>query len=374
MTAISVKPVAGSREERVFLRLPEALYRSDPHWVPPLWMAEKERLSARKNPFLSRVPHQKFIAWRADEPVGRVMAVDDPVHNEVHGDNLAFFGFFEAADAEVASELLEVVEAWARNRGRDALRGPANPSLNDTCGFLADGFDDDPAMMMPYNPRVYLEWIEAAGYAKAKDLWAWKIDLTKGVNKRSRRILDRMDKRLDPAPVVRQLSKANFKDDMHIVRDIFIKCWSENWGFIPPTEEEFWHSAKDMKFIIDWNMALMLELDGVPVAMSISLSDLHQVYKLIGGRLLPFGLLKLLRRRRYINRGRMVLLGVLPEHRNKGLELRLIADAIENAATIGWQTGECSWTLEDNDGVSKAISLVGGEHYKTYRMYEKPLP
>ncbi len=373
MSVISVRPVSG-REHGVFLHLPEALYRDDAHWVPPLMMAEKERLSAKKNPFLARVAHEKFIAWRDGEAVGRVMAIDDPRHNEVHGDNLAFFGFFEAADKDVAAELLETVEAWARNRGRDALRGPANPSLNDTCGLLVDGFDDDPAMMMPYNPKAYIEWIEDAGYGKAKDLWAWRIDLTQGVNKRSQRILDRMDKRLDPAPVVRQLSKANFKEDMLIVRDIFIKCWSENWGFVPPTEEEFWHSAKDMKFIIDWNMALMMELDGVPVAMSVSLSDLHQVYKLIGGRLLPFGLFKLLGRRRYINRGRMVLLGVLPEHRNKGLELRLIADAIQNAETLGWRTGECSWTLEDNDGVSKAIRLVGGEHYKTYRMYEKPLP
>ncbi len=372
MSGISVRPVAG-REDGVFLRLPETLYLGDPHWVPPLMMAEKERLSARKNPFLARVPHQKFIAWRDGVPVGRVMAIDDPSHNEIHGDNLAFFGFFEAADGEAASALLETAEAWARDRGRDALRGPANPSLNDTCGLLVDGFDDDPMMMMPYNPKAYIEWLEGAGYAKAKDLWAWRMDLTQGVNKRALRILDRMDKRLDPAPVVRQLSKSSFKADMLIVRDIFIKCWSENWGFVPPTEEEFWHSAKDMKFIIDWNMALMMELDGVPVAFSISLSDLHQVYKRIGGRLLPFGLLKLLGRRRYIDRGRMMLLGVLPEHRNKGLELRLIADAITNSATIGWQTGESSWTLEDNDGVSKAIRLVGGEHYKTYRMYEKSL-
>jgi hypothetical protein len=182
-----------------------------------------------------------------------------------------------------------------------------------------------------------------------------------------------MEKRLDPAPVVRQLSKANFKEDIFTVRDIFIKCWCDNWGFVPPTEEEFWHSAKDMKLILDWNMALMMEIEGKPVAFSLSLSDLHQVYKRIGGRLLPFGFIKLLRRRRYINRGRMLLMGVLPEHRNKGLELRLIADAMESSATIGWETGESSWTLEDNKGVATAIRIVGGWHYKTYRMYEKSL-
>jgi len=372
VTAISVRPVTG-REHRVFLRLPEALYLGDPHWVPPLMVAEKERLSAKKNPFLARVDHQKFLAWREGKPVGRVMAIDDPRHNEIHGDNLAFFGFFEAAAGDVAAALLVAAEEWARNRGRDALRGPANPSLNDTCGLLVDGFDDDPMMMMPYNPKVYVEWIEGAGYAKAKDLYAWTMDLTQGVNERSLRILERLEKRLDPAPVVRQLSKANFKAEILTIRDIFIKCWCDNWGFVPPTEEEFWHSAKDMKLILDWNLALMMEIEGEPVAFSLSLSDFHQVYKRIGGRLLPFGFVKLLRRRRYINRGRMVLLGVLPEHRNKGLELRLIADAMAASQTIGWETGESSWTLEDNEGVAKAIRIVGGWHYKTYRIYERSL-
>jgi GNAT superfamily N-acetyltransferase len=373
MSAITVRPVVG-REEKVFLRLPEVLYRGDLHWVPPLWMAEKERLSATKNPFLARVPHQKFIAWRDATPVGRIMAIDDPAHNEIHGDNLAFFGFFEATDAEVAAELLETVEAWARDRGRDALRGPANPSLNDTCGLLVWGFDDDPMMMMPYNPEVYADWMEASGFAKAKDLFAWTMDVTQGVNERSSRILKRMEKRLDPAPVVRQLSKKNFKEDILTIREIFVQCWSDNWGFIPPTEEEFWHAAKDMKLILDWELALMMEIDGRPVAFSLSLSDLHQVYKRIGGRLLPFGFLKLLRRHKYLNRGRMLLLGVLPEYRNKGLELRLITDSMAATQRIGWETGESSWTLEDNEGIAKAIQIVGGWHYKTYRIYEKPLP
>ncbi len=372
MGSVSVRPVSG-REEKVFLRLPEDLYRGDPHWVPPLWLAEADRLNPRKNPFLARVPHQKFLAWREGKPVGRIMAIDDDRHNEIHGDNLAFFGFFEAADEEVTTALFEAAEAWAKARGRDALRGPANPSLNDTAGLLVWGFDDDPMMMMPYNPESYAGWIESSGYAKVKDLYAWTMDLKPGVNARSRRIVDRIEKKMQPRPVIRQLNRKSFREDIFTVRDIFVKCWSDNWGFVPPTEEEFWHAAKDMKLILDWGMALMMELDGKPVAFSLSLSDLHQVYKLIGGRLLPFGFIKLLRRRRYMNRGRMLLLGVLPEHRNKGLELALITKSMENSAEIGWETGESSWTLEDNEGVAKAIKIVGGWHYKTYRLYEKPL-
>ncbi|NKB87311.1 MAG: N-acetyltransferase [Acidobacteria bacterium] len=372
MASVTVRAVA-PRDEKTFMRLPERLYAGDPHWVPPLWMAEKERLSAKKNPFLARVAHQKMVAWRGNEPVGRIMAIDDPRHNEIHGDNLAFFGFFEALDSEVAAALLHAAEEWARERGRDVLRGPANPSLNDTCGLLVWGFDDDPMMMMPYNPATYPEWVEAAGYTKAKDLYAWTMDLTKGVNPRSQKILERMEKRLDPAPVVRDLRKETFKEDIFTVREIFIACWQDNWGFVPPTKEEFWHAAKDMKLILDWQLAKMMEIDGKPVAFSLSLSDLHQVYKLIGGRLLPFGFMKLLRRHRYMDRGRMLLLGVLPEHRNKGLELRLITESMAATQTVGWKTGESSWTLEDNAGVAKAIQIVGGWHYKTYRLYDKPL-
>ena len=371
--SIAVRPVDNRRERELFIKLPFALYEGDPNWVPPLILAERDRLNPRKNPFFEHADAELLLAWRGNRVVGRIAAIDDRLHNETWGDNLAFFGFLEAETSEVAAALLDAAEQWARDRGRDALRGPASPSLNDMAGLLVDGFDSPPLLMMPYNPPTYPEWVAAAGYAKIKDLWAWWWPIAASVNPRTVRILKRIERSLVPAPVIRHMGQSDFAADVETVRQIFSKAWRENWGFVAPTPEEFRHAAKDMKQIMDPKLATIMEIDGRPVAFSLTLPDLNQVFQNMNGRLLPFGIFKLLRKRRYVNQCRLLLLGVIPEYRQKGLELLLIAHSIRIVEGYGWTGGECSWTLEDNDGINKAIAAVGAERSKTYRMYEKPL-
>lgn len=370
---VAVRPVDGARERRQFIELPYRLYAGDRFWVPPLRIAEKELLDTRKNPFFASADMQLFLAWRGGVCVGRVAAIDNRRHNQVHAQNVAFFGFFEAADAAAAGALLGVAEQWARDRGRDALRGPVSPSMNDVAGMLVEGFDGSPVLMMAYNPECYPRWVEGAGYAKAKDLCAWWFDIRTGINERASKILDRMRRRIDPFPTIRSMRKSDFKKDATTIWQIFSAAWKDNWGFVAPTEEEFQHAVKEMKMILDWDLALIMEQHGEPIAFCLTLPDINQVLRRMNGRLLPFGIFHLLRRKAYINQVRLLLLGVLPEHRNKGLELPLIAHSIEVVRSRGWVGGECSWTLEDNEAIAKAIRLVGGEQYRRYRIYEKPL-
>ena len=206
-----------------------------------------------------------------------------------------------------------------------------------------------------------------------KDLWTWWFPIEASVNRRTDRVLRRIARGLDPAPVIRHMGQTDFAADVETVREIFTEAWRENWGFVPPTPEEFQHVGKDMKPVMYPELATIMEIAGRPVAISLTLPDLNQVFKDLNGKLLPFGIIKLLRRRRTINRGRLVLLGVIPEYRGKGLELMLIAHSIRIAEGYGWVGGECSWTLEDNDGINNAIAAVGAKRDKTYRMYDKPL-
>ncbi len=370
---VSIRRATSKRERDVFIKLPFRLYADDPNWVPPLILAERELLDTAKNPFFQHAEIELYLAWRGGKLVGRIAAIDDDRHNETHGDNLGFFGFFEAEDAEVAGVLLEAAEEWARKRGRDALRGPANPSLNDTAGMLVGPFDLDPLIQTTHNPATYPGWVEAAGYEKAKDLWTWWFDMDTSVNRRAQRILRRIETRLDPKPTIRQLSKRNFEKDALTILRIFSDAWVDNWGFVAPTEEEFLHTAKDMKMILNFELALIMELEGEPIAFCLTVPDINQVFKRMRGRLFPFGFLHLLRKSSIIDRCRLMLLGVVAEHRQKGLELALIAHSIRVVERLGWVGGECGWTLEDNDGINKAIRLVGGQHSKTYRLYQKRL-
>lgn len=373
--AIEVRPASSPADRDAFVELPYELYAGDPHFVPPLRVAERERLDPAKNPFFAHAEAQLYLARRGGRVVGRIAAIDDALHRQAHQEEVGFFGFFEARDEEAARALLEAAERWARDRGRSEIRGPVNPSLNDAGGVLVDGFDRDPALMMPYNPPAYPGWIEAAGYAKAKDLWAWWFDdPTKGINERTARILERIRRSLDPLPTIRPMSRRGYWEDAETMRQLFCAAWKDNWGFVPPTEAEFQHAAKEMRPILDRRLALLMELEGRPIAFSLTVQDVHQILKGMGGRLTPVGMFKLAFRRWFTDRGRMMLLGVLPEYRGKGLELMLIAHSIHySGGTLGWRGSECSWTLEDNVGINKAISLVGGEHYKTYRIYDKSL-
>jgi hypothetical protein len=120
---LSIHPVRGRRDLSRFIDYAYGRNRLDPHWIPPLRIAERERLSRKKNPFFGHADVDLLMAWRDSRPVGRIAAIDDHLHNQVHKDNVAMFGFFEAEDLAAAQALLDRAETWARQRGRTSSAG-----------------------------------------------------------------------------------------------------------------------------------------------------------------------------------------------------------------------------------------------------------
>lgn len=302
---------------------------------------------------------------------GRIAAIEDRLHNETHRERLGFFGFFEADDEQTASVLLAAVEAWARRRGCRAVRGPVNPSLNESAGLLVDAFDADPFMLMPYNPPEYADWIAGAGYVKVKDLLAWSIDLTAPLGERIVRIADRVRKRHDIT--VRPVNMRAFRQDLDILKTIYRAAWQANWGFVAPTDREIDALAHDLKPIIDPDLVLFAEAHGRPVACAVTVPDANQVLKRMRGDLLPVGIFHFLRRKRIITQARLLLLGVLPELRRIGLYPLLIAESHRRTVANGYVRGEMGWTLEDNAVINTGIEATGSHRSKTYRLYEKPI-
>jgi GNAT superfamily N-acetyltransferase len=366
---IRIESVAGRPDLRRFIEYPYLKYRHDPLWVPPLLVSEWERFDPKRNPFYQHARIDLYLALRAETVVGRIAAIDDDNHNRTHGDNLLFFGFFEADDEEVARELLAVVEGRARELGRTSVRGPANPSMNDGSGFQIDAFDTVPYLMMPQNPPEYPRFMEGAGYAKAMDLYAWLFDAEQGPSERLSRLAERVRRR--EQPVVRSAEMKRLDREARILKRVYNEAWESNWGFVKYTDAEFDHLVAELKLILDPDLALFLEIDGEIAAIAIAIPDVNQVLLRLKGRLLPFGILKLLNRKRFINRGRLPILGVMPEFRNRGLELVLIDEIARRGARRGLRGGECSWVLETNTAMNRGIEAAGAELYKTYRLYQK---
>ena len=368
---LTIVQATGARLVKEFVELPYRLYGGDPHWIPELRRDAHRRLSPRDNPFWAHAEMALFLATRNGRVCGRIAAIEDHAHNAFHRERLAWFGFFEAQDAATAATLLTAAEEWGRRRGCTALRGPANPSLNESAGLLIDGFDDDPYVLMPHNPPVYASYIEGAGFAKAKDLWAWDIDLTVPLGARIVRMAERVRKR--HGVTVRRVNMRAYYADLEKMVGVYREAWEQNWGFVPPTDAEMKQMATDLKPIIDPDLVLFAEAAGRTVACVVVLPDVNQVLKRMHGKLFPLGLLHFLNRKKIINRSRLVLLGVIPEYRNLGLYPLMIAEIHQRGVANGYVRGEMSWTLEDNDAINAGIEAAGGRRYKTFRLYEKPL-
>ena len=368
---IDLRPVSSRRDLGQFIDYAYVRNRQDPHWIPPLRIAERERLSPKKNPFFAHADVELLMARRDGRVVGRIAAIDDRLHQEAHRDNIAMFGFFEAADAAAARALLERVETWARHRGRAHVRGPINPSLNESAGLLIDGFDTDSMLMMPHNPPEYAGYIEAAGYRKAKDLYAWLYDLDRPVNPTIERLAARVRER--ERITVRPLELRDFDREAERLRLIYCGAWERNWGFVPPTPEEFHRLAREMRPIFDPRGAICAEVDGRPVACAVAIPDINQVLKGTDGRLFPWGLVRLLRRKTIIDQGRLLLFGVLAEYRGRGLYPLLLVELQRQVAGSRYRRVEFSWILEDNRDINQPAEQAGARRYKTYRIYQKAL-
>jgi hypothetical protein len=370
--SFEIRRVDSRKDLRRFIAYPYHRHRDDPHWVPPLRLSERERLTPSKNPFFDHAAVELFIAERNGRTVGRIAAIDDRLHNETHHDNMAAFGFFEAEDRETARALLAQVESWARARGRSLVRGPLNPSLNESAGLLVDGFDTDPMLLMPHNPPEYASYLEAAQYRKVKDLYAWLYDIRKEVAPTVAKLAAHV--RGKHAVVVRRLDLQEFAAEVERMRAIYCGAWEHNWGFVPPTADEFRRIATELKPIFDPRCAICAEIGGRPVACAIAVPDVNQALKGTGGRLFPLGLVRLLASRFLVDQVRLLLLGVLAEYRGFALYPLMWYELHRQVAeNTRYRWCECSWVLEDNDDVNQPLQLAGARRYKTYRLYQKAL-
>lgn len=368
---VRVTRVESARDRRRFVELPYRLYARSSPWVPPLRRDERRRLSPRHNPFHAHADMRLWLAWRDGTVVGRIAAIDDRLHNATHREGVTWFGFFEATDQDAAQALFRVVETHAAAQGHACVRGPANPSLHDSAGLLVDGFAHAPYVLMPYNPPSYPEFLERAGFEKAKDLLAWDIDMCQPLGARVARLVTRAATR--PGVRVRtvDMSPGGFRRDLDSLKAIYRAAWRDNWGFVPPTDAELEQLADELKPVLDPEIALFAEVDGVAAGCALALPDVNQVLRRMNGRLTPLSLLHFLRRRAIITRARVLLLGVLPAYRRLGLYPLLIGELHRRGGARGYTRAELSWTLEDNDPVNAGIMAAGGRLHKTYRLYEK---
>jgi len=373
---LRVDRVDGRRGTARFVDVPWRLFGEGGFsWVPPLRIVVRDALDARRNPFYREADRALFVAHRDGRPVGRVAAIENRSHNRHHDDSVGFFGFFDCADdPEAAGELLSAAEAWLMGRGLSSIRGPLSPSMNHESGLLVEGCDLEPFMMTPWHPTYAGGLVESAGYRGAQDLLGYWIPShgAATIPDRLERLAERTRRRT--GVTFRTLDIGILKTEARKVLDLYCDAWSGNWGFVPPAWDEFWHTAKDLKSVVMPEYSFVAEVEGEMVGFMMLARDINQVLAHIpSGRLWPPNLVRLLRRLPRVNLGRIVLLGLRRDFRNRGLFPLFAWEAARRARATGFEGAEASWILADNEALTAPLEAMGLSASKRWRIYEKAL-
>ena len=366
-----IAPARGRSGTEAFVSLPYALHRDDPGWTPMLRRDARVLVDPARNPFYEHAERELFIARLGGRVVGRIAAIHDRLHDLTHGDRVGFFGFFESTDdPAVAGGLFAAAARWLRARGRDRMRGPVNPSINDEAGLLVDGFSTPSVLMMPHNPRYYPALVEGAGLVKAKDLLAFQSTST-ALPERLVAATDVVRRR--HAVSLRPIDMKRFPEEVALVKRLFNAGWERNWGYVPLTDGEVDHLAGQLMPLVVPELVAFAEAEGEPIGFAAAIPDFNvALRKNPSGRLFP-GILGVLWASRRITRLRVILLGVLPAWQGRGVDALLYRHVWENGRARGFDWAEAGWVLEDNHAMINGLRRMGFEVYKTYRVYERPI-
>ncbi|HEY8617929.1 dATP pyrophosphohydrolase [Phenylobacterium sp.] len=373
---LAVVPVATPAELDRFIRLPMRLNAGDPNYIAPLLMERREALTPKTNPFFAHAEVQLWLATRDGRDVGRISAQIDHLMPDNLG-RAGHFGMIAAEDdPEVFAALFATAEAWLRARGRDRALGPFNLSINEEVGLLVDGFDSPPMVLMGHDPPYAGERIEALGYRKTQDLYAYMADNTRDAPEG---VLKRVRRGPPEGVVLRELDMSRYDEEVRTLTQILNDAWSDNWGFTPTTEAETAQLAKSLRPVIDKRLAFFAEIDGETAGFIVFLPNINEAIRDLNGRLFPFGWAKLLWRLKVtgLKTARCPLMGVRKKFSRtpRGVLLPFLLMHAGASATrrLGYDRAELSWILEDNRAMNHILQAAGAEVYKTYRIYEKSL-
>lgn len=375
--SLVIRPVTTKSERKAFIDFPYRLYAKEPTWVPPLRFERKKHMDPAKSPFFEHAEVQLFLAERDGRVVGRISAHVDHALNEHKGNDWGLWGFFECEDdQEAADALLDAAEQWLRARDRDRMVGPFDFSTNHECGLLVEGYDRDPIILTNWHFPYYVRLLETAGLTKAMDTLMWELYISDR-DKVHQAIWDMAAKvESEHGIVCRSMRKKDLDKEIDGFLEVYNEAWENNWGSVPLSEKEVRAYAKDLKPVLDENWAMIAERKdtGEVVGAALTLPDFNQAIKAVGnGRLFPFGIFKLLRAQKKIDKVRVFALGVKRDYQHAGVAAKLYEMHFDAAARTPQTGGEMGWILETNTAMNRAMEGMGGKVVRRYRFYERLL-
>lgn len=375
---VVLEEVVSDAGREAFARFQNEHYQGDPHFVPPIIAERREFLDPAQNPFFKHARVALFLARRHGRIVGRIAAINDARYNAFHDTDVGFFGLFESVnEPAVAATLLDRAAEWVRKTGPRTLIGPLNLAFHHDCGLLVDGFDRPPSMMMPYNPRSYGRLLEANGFVRYHDLYSYERLSADPLPEKVVRMAERI--KATGRVNIRRVDLDDTEGEVRRIKAIYDSMLKPGWGFAPISEDEFEHAVARLKPLVVARpeLCLIAEARGEPVAFSITVPDTNLALREAKGYLskfgLPIGLAKMLWAARKLDRVRVLLFGIKPGYRRRGIDALLAYETFHEARRLGYLSGELGWVAEDDKLINRMVQSVGARHIKTFRLYQRAL-
>ena len=372
---IIIKEVSSKSELRKSIHLPARIHKGHFNWVPPIYMDEWEFFNPKINKSFASCETILLLAYCEGKVVGRIMGIIHQKYNALHEEKNARFAFFETwNDENVAKTLLVAIEDWGRAKGMERLLGPLAFSDKDPQGFLIEGFDEPAVIASNCNFPYQVELLGKNSFSKEFDLVAYKIDIPHPVPPFYLKIHERTVRNNPGLQVLEFDSRKKVKPYIHPILNLLNLTFSDIIGFTPFSEKEMDDFANRYLFLINPRfIKVVVNEKHEVVSFVIGMSHIGDGIIKAKGYLFPFGIFKIFAAARKSKQINLLLGGVDPAYRGKGLDVMMGIKMFESAYKLGKRIMDSHLELESNTKVRAEMEKVGGRVYKRFRVFGKSL-
>ena len=382
---ISIKKVEGRKDLRAFIRFNYHLYKGNPYAVPDFLEDMLETFDRKKNAAFEFCEADLFLAMRDGEIVGRVAAIINHKANKKWQTRNVRFGWIDFIDdEEVSKALITTVEQWGRERGMTKIVGPLGFTDMDPAGMLTEGFDQLSTMSTTYNYPYYPQHMERMGFGKEVDWVERKVMVPTPDHQAD------MQKYFRVAELCMKryhLHMRHFKSHKEVLAadngqyvqkifDVINRSYSELYGYSEMNERQIKQYAKTYLPFLDMRLLAVVETEeNEPIAVGITMGSLSYALQKAHGKLFPFGWWHLAKAI-YFKPAPvldMLLIGVVPEWQNKGVNAPLFTQIIEVAQKMGFIWAETHVQLEDNEKSQGQWAHLDCTIHKRRRCWQKKI-
>ncbi len=371
---LNLKVASGPELLKTYIYLPSLLYTSYADFVPPFYKDELNFHDPLKNKQLNHSKTLTLLAYREDNPVGRIMGIIHYPWNEKHNVKQARFYQLDCInDESVAGFLLEAVEKWAVREGMNEIIGSFGFSDKDPQGVQLDGFNNPPVIASVSHAPYLNKLIEAWGYTKFKDCISYRLEipavLPSGYNSIYQRILKNQQLKL-----IEFTSRKELKPYFIPVMKLMNEAYQNIFGFVPMEESDMNELAKQYLSVLDPGLVkIILTASNTPVAFVIAMANISKGIRKAKGKLFPLGFLHILMEMRVSTQLDLLLGAVSKNYRGRGLNVLLGISLMDTARKKGLTVMDSHLILEENHLMRAEMEKLGGELHKRYRIYHKEL-